>query len=126
MYSLYRVLLIFGIYSSSVIIRIVEQREAAAQAVVQYHQEIEDLQHRFDTALAEMQNVSEQKEKIQEEQHHLQEECIMLQQQVGKQQHKQRSDTTKRRVGASNILYQLPMHNVLVYFFNTAVKLEER
>ena len=35
-------------------IRTVEQREAAAQTEFRYHQEIEDLQHWIDTALAEM------------------------------------------------------------------------
>ena len=36
---------------------ILQQREAAAQAEVQYHQDIEDLQRRLDTALAEMQQL---------------------------------------------------------------------
>ena len=37
--------------------QIVQQREAAAQAEIQYHREIEHLQQRLDTALAEMQQL---------------------------------------------------------------------
>ena len=37
--------------------QVIQQREVAAQAEVRHHQEIEDLQHRLDTARAEMQQL---------------------------------------------------------------------